>query len=335
MSAPTSLFEAEVTFIRKTLENVKTIIGDLMTYEAKDLLSPLGDTLVTPPDHITVKVARELEMLELNCDEIMNALRARDMNPNIKKLYDHVPVALSSHYYTGDRRAAVLVALFEDENHELHVLLTKRTSHLRSHAGEIALPGGRFEQSDKSLVETALRESHEEIGLSPSEVTVIKEIHPSVSRNMLLVSPVLALVPSDFLQRCRPNPDEVETVFSVPLRSFLKDDRHQTWDNEYKHGTITEMSRTHSFIRGEGDHRVFGLTANILLRIALIAYEGDSVEFEPFAEGQPLDHESARHLYFKQDAEKVDQEKIHQRESEFKQRNVELSKSLAAEKNKL
>jgi 8-oxo-dGTP pyrophosphatase MutT (NUDIX family) len=69
--------------------------------------------------------------------------------------------------------AAVLVALYESDDGELRVVLTKRRADLRRHAGEISFPGGRRDPEDATLMDTALREADEEIGLARSEVTVV------------------------------------------------------------------------------------------------------------------------------------------------------------------
>jgi 8-oxo-dGTP pyrophosphatase MutT (NUDIX family) len=67
----------------------------------------------------------------------------------------------------------VLVALYESDDGELRVVLTKRRADLRRHAGEISFPGGRRDPEDETLMDTALREAEEEIGLTRSEVTVV------------------------------------------------------------------------------------------------------------------------------------------------------------------
>lgn len=69
--------------------------------------------------------------------------------------------------------AAVLVALYEDPQGDLRVVLTKRRADLRRHAGEISFPGGRRDPEDSSLSETALREAEEEIGVARSDVTLV------------------------------------------------------------------------------------------------------------------------------------------------------------------
>ncbi|XP_074338091.1 nudix hydrolase 15, mitochondrial-like isoform X2 [Apium graveolens] len=81
-------------------------------------------------------------------------------------------------------RAAVLVCIFEDEEHDdLRVILTKRSSNLNKHSGEVALPGGKTEEGDENDVQTALREAHEEIGLDPKLVHVVAVLESFTTRD--------------------------------------------------------------------------------------------------------------------------------------------------------
>ncbi|XP_052735673.1 nudix hydrolase 15, mitochondrial isoform X4 [Vigna angularis] len=81
------------------------------------------------------------------------------------------------------KRAAVLICLFEGGDGSLRVILTKRSSSLSTHSGEVALPGGKREEGDADDVQTALREAKEEIGLDPSLVSVITPLQPWHTRN--------------------------------------------------------------------------------------------------------------------------------------------------------
>ncbi len=113
--------------------------------------------------------------------------------------------------------AAVLMGLTLEPQSQL--LLTQRAVHLSSHAGEVAFPGGKCDTADRSAVATALRESHEEVGLQAERVWVIGQTGSYVSRAGLKVQPVLALVdPQVHLQG---NPDEIAHIFRVPLHFFL------------------------------------------------------------------------------------------------------------------
>ncbi len=97
---------------------------------------------------------------------------------------------------TRNNRAAVLVGLFELDG-IVWVLLTQRTGTLRSHAGEVSLPGGKRDPTDVNDIMTALRESNEEIGLrsTDSSISVLTTLPSIFSKNMLAVRPVLARIP--------------------------------------------------------------------------------------------------------------------------------------------
>jgi 8-oxo-dGTP pyrophosphatase MutT (NUDIX family) len=117
-------------------------------------------------------------------------------------------------------RAAVLLAFFEEEG-ETYVVLTRRATTLRSHRGEIALPGGRTD-GDETPVETALREAHEEVGIDPASVTPIGWLSPIVTfASGSALWPVIGVLGG------RPNlvtdPAEVDRAFSVSLKDLVAD----------------------------------------------------------------------------------------------------------------
>ncbi|XP_057986204.1 nudix hydrolase 15, mitochondrial isoform X3 [Hevea brasiliensis] len=80
-----------------------------------------------------------------------------------------------------NNRAAVLICIFEGNDSDMRVILTKRSSTLSSHSGEVALPGGKREEGDADDIETALREAKEEIGLDPSLVDVVAVLEPFIT----------------------------------------------------------------------------------------------------------------------------------------------------------
>ncbi|XP_061678519.1 peroxisomal coenzyme A diphosphatase NUDT7 [Syngnathoides biaculeatus] len=156
-------------------------------------------------------------------------------------------------------RASVLVPLFV-RNGKMHTLMTHRSALLRTSAGEVCFPGGKRDPGDKDEVHTALREAHEEIGLLPSDVHVICTLQPVISKNVLLVTPVVGFIPESF--RARPNPAEVSAAFAVPLDLFVGP-------------AAAEAAPSLSFDFVEPDtgaaYRIWGLTAAVALTVALVA----------------------------------------------------------------
>jgi len=121
---------------------------------------------------------------------------------------------------TEQTRAAVLVPLFTaTESEPPHVVLTRRRSDLRRHAGEISFPGGRQDPEDADLTETALREAEEEIGLTRDVVTLIGDLPPiSTFATGYLIHPFVGVIPAG--QRWRVSPREVDAVLELPLRDL-------------------------------------------------------------------------------------------------------------------
>lgn len=126
-------------------------------------------------------------------------------------------------------QAAVLVPLVL-RGDALQVLLTRRTEHLRSHAGQISFPGGRSEPHDADAVATALRETEEEIGLPRRHVEVIGALPPYATVTGFVVTPVVGLVAPPFT--LVPDAGEVAEAFEVPLPFLMTPAHHRRhqWD---------------------------------------------------------------------------------------------------------
>lgn len=105
----------------------------------------------------------------------------------------------------------------------LSLLLTQRTAHLSNHPGQISLPGGRADAGDASAIETALRETEEEIGLHRRHIEVIGSLPEYLTGTGYCVTPVVSLVQPPF--ELQAEPSEVEEIFEVPL-AFLMDGAH-------------------------------------------------------------------------------------------------------------
>ncbi len=117
-------------------------------------------------------------------------------------------------------RAAVLIPLFLKDN-EYHILFTKRSHHVLHHKGEISFPGGKYSESDSSFLETALRESWEEIRLNPEDVDILGELDDArTSTSGFVISPFVAFVPYpyEFIKE----PFEINEILYIPVSALLK-----------------------------------------------------------------------------------------------------------------
>ncbi|KAJ7950020.1 Nudix hydrolase 15 mitochondrial [Quillaja saponaria] len=169
-----------------------------------------------------------------------------------------------------ERRAAVLICLFEGSETELRVILTKRSMKLSSHPGDVALPGGKMEEKDVDDSATALREAMEEIGLEPGLVQVVANLEPVITQCLLKVVPVVGLLErrEDFKPVI--NTDEVDAIFDVPLEIFLKEDKHRCEEREWMGWKY--MLHLFDYETEQGDFLIWGLTASILIRAASVIY---------------------------------------------------------------
>jgi len=142
-----------------------------------------------------------------------------DLNPGLGQAVPLPPL----------RPAAVLIAVALRETPS--VILTLRTPHLSSHAGQIAFPGGKRDAGE-TAADTALRESEEEIGLTAEFVEPIGYLDLYRTRTGFAVTPVVALIRPGF--QLRPNPAEVEDVFEVPLAFLLDEANHLTHSRRWQ-----------------------------------------------------------------------------------------------------
>ncbi len=155
---------------------------------------------------------------------------------------------------TGYRQASVLIPIVVGAS--LSLLLTQRTSHLNSHAGQISFPGGRAEDRDADPIDTALREAAEEIGLSRDCVEVIGRLPKYCTVSRYAVTPVVALIHPPFELVADPN--EVAEAFEVPLEFILDPANHQ------KRSRPWEGKTRHFYAMPYGRHFIWGATAAML-----------------------------------------------------------------------
>jgi 8-oxo-dGTP pyrophosphatase MutT (NUDIX family) len=146
--------------------------------------------------------------------------------------------------------ASVLMPIVQREE-GLTLLFTQRSEHLTDHGGQVSFPGGRWEQSDASAIETALRETEEEVGLDRRHVDVLGTLPDYLTGTGYRVTPVVSLVQSPF--EIHADPTEVAEVFEVPLAYLMDGAHHQLRGAEFPNGvhrTFYAMPYERFFIWG-------------------------------------------------------------------------------------
>lgn len=157
------------------------------------------------------------------------------------------------------RPAAVLVAVILRQGIP-HVILTKRSSRLKHHPGQIAFPGGKVDPDDASPEAAALREAQEEVGLDPRNVEILGTLPAHETVTGFLVSPVLARVTGEFLPV--PEANEVEEIFEVPLAHLMDPAKFSIQSRRWR-----GQARRY-FTVPWGPYYIWGATARILRGMA-------------------------------------------------------------------
>lgn len=156
-------------------------------------------------------------------------------------------------------QAAVLLGIIARPD-EPHLILTQRTAHLRDHAGQISLPGGRIEPDDDGPAAAALREALEEIGLAPGKVELVGGLRHYDTITGFRIHPIVGWIepPVEYT----PDPFEVADVFELPL-SFALDSANHRRDSYERNG-----ERRHFYVLPYQDRYIWGATAGILVNFA-------------------------------------------------------------------
>jgi 8-oxo-dGTP pyrophosphatase MutT (NUDIX family) len=157
----------------------------------------------------------------------------------------------------------VLLPLFLKEG-EYHVLFTKRTEQMNHHRGQISFPGGVCNHEDCDTLQTALRETWEEVGIAPGDVEVLGKLDDFYSIHNYLVTPYVGVFPAAY--HLRPNAAEIERAIEAPLSHLLRPDifRVEDWTSKgYRHPIY--------FYSYQGDE-IWGMTAAILKQFLDIVF---------------------------------------------------------------
>ncbi len=188
--------------------------------ERETLLGETAHVMMTPPERV----------------DIMKSLDLKTLNP---------------------RQAAVMM-LFYPRNEKANIILILRNSYNGVHSSQIAFPGGKVEETDASLMHTALRETHEEIGIAPHKIKVIRPFSKVyIPPSNFMVSPFLGY--SQETLNFNPDPNEVAGIIEFPIEFFLDDAIvvNQKMDTAYSKSIDVPSFKIQ-------DHYVWGATAMIL-----------------------------------------------------------------------
>ena len=166
---------------------------------------------------------------------------------------------------TKYKKAGVLILLIKDkDDEEYKILFTKRSEQLKTHSGEVSFPGGKWEEGDSNLYQTALRESNEEINLDTENVTKLGPLNFLLSRHKIEVNPFVGYL--NQLQDFKGN-FEIDEIFTVPI-SFLMNEENI----EYKEFNRKDLKvYIPSWVYN--GNRIWGLTAMIAADFLNICFD--------------------------------------------------------------
>ncbi|MFP9191937.1 NUDIX hydrolase [Natronosalvus vescus] len=177
-------------------------------------------------------------------------IRRLDLDP----VAAHEPVSIDDQPYD----AAVLAPVI-DRSGEDHLLFTRRADHLGEHPGQMSFPGGGAEPHDGSILETALREANEEIGLTPESADVVGQLDDIRTVTEYAVTPFVGRIPD---RTYDPDEREVAEIVLLPVSALLDPDNYEYEHREHPYyGEIV----IHYFHVGE--HTVWGATGRILVQL--------------------------------------------------------------------
>lgn len=155
--------------------------------------------------------------------------------------------------------ASVLIPILTFKK-DLEILLTKRSNNLKNHPGQIAFPGGKKDQVDSSPIETALRETQEEVGLNPKNVEIVASLPSHKTATGFVIKPYLGLINQPFSETLRQG--EVDEIFTVPYEYILNEKNFSIQTRKWN------GSQRSYYVVPYGPYYVWGATARILLNLS-------------------------------------------------------------------
>lgn len=156
----------------------------------------------------------------------------------------------------AQKPAAVLIPFVQVDG-LWYLLFTKRTNGVAKHQGEISFPGGAMEDCDRDLIETAVRETCEEIGIPMSHIKILGFLNPVATVTNFCVLPVVSIV--DWPLPLKLNHEEVENILLIPVNWLKEPDNWYEEDLEYEPGRVKPVVHYKDF---QGEH-LWGFTASL------------------------------------------------------------------------
>lgn len=177
---------------------------------------------------------------------------------------ERLEILKNSNFEEIKPKIAAVMMLFYPKNHTTHLVLIVRNSYKGVHSAQIAFPGGKYEMEDENFAETALRETHEEIGIHPNKIEILKpftELY--IPPSNFMVYPFLGISKQELV--FIPEPSEVANIIELPLSVFLDD------------ALVVESSLSTSYADNISvpafkieEHIVWGATAMILSELKMV-----------------------------------------------------------------
>ena len=165
----------------------------------------------------------------------------------------------------GFTHSAVLLPLLKQDS-TYHILFTKRTNTVATHKGQISFPGGTSDEKDKSLLDTALRESFEEVKILPEDVSVLGSLDDIITVTSFVITPFVGVIPYPY--SFQPNPDEIDELIIAPVDSLL--DRNNFRADTTSYEFLGQSYPVYFFYYKH--HEIWGATAKILKQFFDLVY---------------------------------------------------------------
>ena len=175
----------------------------------------------------------------------------------------HRPIVVSTikdePFPHAKQAAAVLICIYHTQNIP-HILFTERAQHLKHHAGQISFPGGKHENTDRDLIETAYRETEEEVGLNKNNLKLIGQLPAYRTVSGFAVSPIISYYTTELCidRDLQIDPNEVASVFGVPL-SFAMNKKHY-----HEHMIMRDKGHFPVYFLPYKERMIWGATAGML-----------------------------------------------------------------------